>query len=51
MLTGLKQPLKTGERFPLTLFFEKAGQLTVEIVVQDASAAGGHADHAAHGKK
>lgn len=51
MLTGLKQPLKTGERFPLTLHFEKAGQITVEIVVQEVAAAGSHADHAVHGKK
>ena len=51
MLLGLKQPLKAGERFPLTLHFEKAGQLTVEIVVQDAAAAGSHSDHGGHDKK
>lgn len=51
MLTGLKQPLKTGERFPLTLVFEKAGSVTVEIVVEEAGAsvpagkAGAHAGH------
>ena len=47
MLTGLKQPLKAGDRFPLTLYFEKAGQVTVDILVQDAAAdvaQGGH-DH------
>lgn len=49
MLTGLKQPLKAGERFPLTLIFEKAGQVTVDIVVQEAAAAGDHAGHGAHG--
>ena len=49
MLTGLKQPLKTGERFPLTLHFEKAGQITVEIVVQDTVPAGDHAGHEGHG--
>lgn len=52
MLTGLKQPLKAGERFPLILQFEKAGRVTVDVVVQEAAAAGdhtGHAGHAAHG--
>jgi copper(I)-binding protein len=47
MLTGLKQPLKVGERFPLTLYFEKAGRVTVDIVVQDA-ATGEHAGHDGH---
>ena len=48
MLTGLKQPLKLGERFPLTLYFEKAGQVTVDIVVQEAAAMdqAGHEGHA-----
>ncbi|MDB5796526.1 MAG: rane protein [Paucimonas sp.] len=35
MLVGLKQPLKAGERFPLTLVFEKAGQAEVTVVVED----------------
>jgi copper(I)-binding protein len=34
MLFGLKQQAKDGERFPLTLNFEKAGQVEVEIAVQ-----------------
>lgn len=34
MLMGLKQPLKTGERFPVTLTFKKAGKQTVDFVVQ-----------------
>ncbi|HEY8607134.1 MAG TPA: copper chaperone PCu(A)C [Noviherbaspirillum sp.] len=42
MLMGLRQPLKAGERFPLTLHFEKAGKLAVEASVQDKAAAGGH---------
>ncbi|UTH75586.1 copper chaperone PCu(A)C [Chromobacterium sp. IIBBL 290-4] len=41
MLMGLKQPLKAGDHFPLTLKFEKAGSVTVDVVVQDG-AAGGH---------
>lgn len=34
MLMGLKAPLKEGERFPLTLTFEKAGELQVEVAVE-----------------
>lgn len=34
MLMGLKAPLKKGQRFPATLHFEKAGDVTVEVVVQ-----------------
>lgn len=49
MLFGLKRPLKEGERFPLTLEFEKAGTLRVEIAVDKpgagAPAAGGHHKH------
>lgn len=33
MLIGLKAPLKQGERIPLTLQFEKAGEVTVEVDV------------------
>lgn len=41
MLIGLKQPLKQGESFPLTLSFEKAGKLEVSVVVEKAGAMGG----------
>lgn len=34
MLFNLKQQAKDGERFPLTLTFEKAGAVEVEIAVQ-----------------
>ena len=34
MLTGLKQPLKAGDSFPLTLTFAKAGAVTVTVSVQ-----------------
>jgi periplasmic copper chaperone A len=34
MLEGLTQPLKAGDRFPLTLTFEKAGKLRVEVRVE-----------------
>jgi hypothetical protein len=34
MLMGLKQPLKAGTTVPLTLKFEKAGTLNVELKVE-----------------
>jgi periplasmic copper chaperone A len=36
MLTGLKQPLKQGDTFPVTLSFAKAGQVTATVTVQKA---------------
>lgn len=33
MMMGLKDPLKQGTRVPLTLTFEKAGKIDVELVV------------------
>ena len=39
MLIGLKQPLKRGEKFPLTLSFEKAGKIEVSVSVVDTAAA------------
>lgn len=38
MLIGLKAPLKEGERFPLTLRFAKAGEMTVDVPVGRAGA-------------
>jgi copper(I)-binding protein len=35
MLIGLKQPLKAGEKFPVTLNFEKAGKVDVSVSVED----------------
>lgn len=35
MLMGLKQPLKAGESFPLTLNFRKAGKVTVDVTVKE----------------
>jgi copper(I)-binding protein len=34
MMMGLAAPLKEGERFPMTLTFEQAGDLQVEIKVE-----------------
>lgn len=36
MLFGLSQPLKAGEQFPLTLEFEKAGKVEVQVQVEGA---------------
>jgi len=38
MLQGLKRPLAAGERVPMTLKFEKAGEVKVELAVQGGSA-------------
>jgi hypothetical protein len=40
MLMGLKQPLREGQSFPLTLDFEKAGPRTVTVTVEKAGAKG-----------
>ncbi len=40
MLMGLKQPLKAGQSFPLTLTFEKAGARTVNVAVEKVGATG-----------
>lgn len=55
MLLGLTEPLRKGKAFPLTLTFEKAGAVTVEVAVQGAGDSapshegmGGH-DHDHHG--
>ena len=44
MLLGLKAPLVKGKAIPLTLVFEKAGSVTVEVAVQGAGDT--QADHA-----
>ena len=59
MLMDLKQPLKAGDKVPLTLTFDGAGTITTALEVQPAGAAGpamehspekqGEADHAGHG--
>ena len=35
MFVGLKAPLKVGQSYPLKLKFEKAGEVTVEVHVED----------------
>jgi len=34
MMMGLKAPLKQGEKVPLTLVFEKAGKIDVQLLVE-----------------
>jgi copper(I)-binding protein len=44
MLMGLKQPLKAGDKFPLTLNFEKAGKIEISVPVDSQeSKPAGHA--------
>jgi len=43
MLMELAAPLVAGSRFPLTLKFERAGEVTVDVVVQDGAGAHAHA--------
>jgi periplasmic copper chaperone A len=42
MLVGLKQPLVKGGRVPLTLRFERAGELHIELEVQPADSRKAH---------
>jgi copper(I)-binding protein len=49
MLLGLKQPLRRGDRFPLTLTFEKAPPVTVDVAIQGPGAAGPAMDHGSMG--
>ena len=44
MLIGLKEPLKDGARFPMTLDFERAGKVEVTVIVEGDST-GGAAGH------
>lgn len=41
MMIGLKAPLVEGEKFPLTLSFEKSGTVTVEVKVESVGAGAG----------
>lgn len=46
MLLGLKAPIRVGMRVPLTLRFEKAGNVDVELSVETVGAT--EPDHAGH---
>lgn len=47
MLIGLKEPLKDGASFPMTLVFEKAGEVKVDVAVKKGApdSGGGHMHH------
>ena len=45
MLMGLKQTLKQGDNFPVTLRFAKAGQVTATVIVEKAGATMPGMDH------
>lgn len=47
MLMGLTAPLKEGERFPVTLTFERAGSLEIEVTVEKLGAM--QPSHGTHG--
>ena len=38
MIVGIRQPLKEGQTFPLTLQFEKAGQIDVTVPIEKVGA-------------
>jgi len=42
MIVGLGKPLVKGDRVPLTLRFERAGELQIELEVQAADSRKGH---------
>ena len=42
MMIDLKAPLKQGDKVPVTLRFEKAGELKAEFVVEDLASGIGH---------
>jgi copper(I)-binding protein len=49
MLIGLKEKLEDGATFPLTLTFERAGPVTVEVAVRGLAGSMGHGGHGGHG--
>ncbi len=51
MFMGLTAPLEEGQSFPLTLSFENAGDITVDVEVKAAGAMGGmHGDGQGQGR-
>lgn len=48
MLSGMDQPLKAGEQFPLMLEFEKAGKVEVQVKVEPADVQAGNDLHSGH---
>lgn len=50
MFMGLKAPLKEGDKVPVKLKFEKAGEVTVEVWVEQPKAAATEEKPMEHGK-
>lgn len=50
MLTGLRTPLVKGMTFPLTLVFESAGEVDVDVVIEAAAARRGETGHGGRAK-
>ena len=48
MMLGLTESLTDGKTVSITLIFEKAGEITVDVPV-DLERKGGHGDHSTHG--
>jgi periplasmic copper chaperone A len=48
MLMGLTRALADGDVFTLTLTFERAGEVTIEVPVDNARKADGGMDHSGH---
>jgi copper(I)-binding protein len=42
MLIGLNEPLRQGQEVPLTLRFERAGEVNVMLAIESAGASGSH---------
>lgn len=51
MFMGLKAPLQVGQSVPLTLRFERAGEVTVEVKVEVPKAPAAAAPHGDHGHR
>ncbi len=45
MLVDIKQPFKEGDRIPVTLRFQKAGEIKTEFVVSRSGPPSGHMMH------
>jgi len=48
MLFKLSEPLVAGEQFPLTLTFENAGEVTIEVRIQDQAPESNDNEHMHH---
>jgi hypothetical protein len=49
MFVDIKRPFKAGEKIPVTLRFDKAGEMNIELEVRAAGAVGGEAgEHKMH---